>query len=136
MSRRAQAGVERLGWAMKARLVAEIVVTYGRARWLLWRRPLPEAVAALRRIDSSVRGDVDGFRLGRAVSRTLGWLPVDSRCLVTSLVLTNMLARRGVESVVVIGVDVDPVFSAHAWVESGGAPLLSPLDDGSRLVVL
>ena len=35
-------------------------------------------------------------RLGRAVMRTLDPLPLDSRCLVRSLVLTTLLARRGV----------------------------------------
>ncbi|MGH2981332.1 MAG: hypothetical protein ACRDKV_04730, partial [Solirubrobacterales bacterium] len=33
----------------KARLAAEIVATYPRVRWLLWRHDLPATVAALRR---------------------------------------------------------------------------------------
>jgi hypothetical protein len=53
-----------------------------------------------------------------------------------------MLARRGIDSVLVIGVKMQPSFSAHAWVESGGRPLLPPLDysagatQSSRLVEL
>jgi Transglutaminase-like superfamily len=123
----------------KGRLVAEILVTYGRARWLLWRRPLPDVVWSLRRSGAPMQGsdsDVVGRRLGRIVARTLGRLPFDSRCFVTSLVLTSMLARRGVESRLVIGVDVDPSFSAHAWVECDGEPLLPALNVGSRLVEL
>ncbi len=43
-----------------------------------------------------------------------------------SLVLTAMLARRGIPSSVVIGVRPEPEFAAHAWVESDGAAVLPP----------
>ncbi|MDQ3569707.1 MAG: lasso peptide biosynthesis B2 protein [Actinomycetota bacterium] len=69
---------------------------------------------------------LSGLRLGRAVSRTLRLLPTDSRCLVRSLVLTALLARRGLSSLLVIGVRSDPEFAAHAWVEHAGRPLLPP----------
>ena len=131
--------VGRLRPAAKARLAAEILVTYGRVRWLLRSRPLPDVVSALRSSGSigSSKSEMDGFRLGQAVTRTLRAFPFDSRCLVTSLVLTAMLARRGIESRLVVGVDVDPTFSAHAWVESGGEALLQPLlDHSGRLVEL
>jgi hypothetical protein len=121
----------------KLRLVAEIVVTYGRVRWLLGRRDLPSVVAALRGEGAHTtdrRRQATGARLGQAVARTLGVLPFDSRCLVRSLVLTRMLASRGIDSVLVIGVRVEPAFTAHAWVESGGRALLEPLDRASRLV--
>jgi hypothetical protein len=131
--------MERFGLATKARLAAEILGTYIRARWLLWRRPLPEAVAALRCLSGTAADEqwqATGIRLGRAVGKTLARLPFDSRCLVSSLVLTSMLARRGIDSRLVIGVGVEPSFSAHAWVECGGSPLLRPLDDANRLVEL
>lgn len=67
---------------------------------------------------------LSGLRLGRAVSRTLRLLPTDSRCLVRSLVLTGLLARRGLSSTLVIGVRPEPEFAAHAWVEHAGEPLL------------
>jgi hypothetical protein len=121
----------------KLGLLVEILVTYGRVRWLLWRGDLPSVVAALRGNEESTtdrRRQAVGTRLGRAVARTLALLPFDSRCLVRSLVLTRLLASRGIESVLVIGVRVDPAFSAHAWVESGGRALLEPLDRASRLV--
>ena len=63
-------------------------------------------------------------------------MPFDSRCLVRSLVLTSMLDRRGIRSRLVIGVSVEPSFSAHAWVECDGRPLLPPLDEANRLVDL
>ncbi len=66
-----------------------------------------------------------GLRLGAAVTRLLGVLPRDPRCLQKSLVLTELLARRGIPATLVIGVRPDP-FAAHAWVEHAGRPLLPP----------
>ena len=119
----------RLPISRKLGLAAEIVGTYVRARWLLRRRELPDAVAALRGdrpLEVPTDGDrlLTGIRLGRTVGRTLGVLPADSRCLVRSLVLTSLLARRGIGSVLVIGVKREPDFEAHAWVECSGVSLL------------
>jgi hypothetical protein len=125
----------RLTLPQKAGLVSEILLTYPQVRWLLRRRDLPAAVAALRRdADNAALATTPprtGFywpcrRLGRAVSRTLALLPTDSRCLVQSLVLVSLLARRGIGSRLVIGTRQGPQFAAHAWVEIGGAPLLDP----------
>ena len=115
--------------SQKASLAAEIVSTYVRARRLLRRNELPEAVRALRGDGVGPPGpDGDqllvGLRLGRIVGKTLGVLPFDSRCLVRSLVLTSLLARRGIGSSLIIGVRSEPNFEAHAWVESAGTPLL------------
>lgn len=121
----------------KLRLVLEILREYGRVRWLLARRDLPSVVAELRLPgpgETDPRLQAVGRRLGHAVLRTLAPLPFDSRCLARSLVLTGVLSRRGVATTLVIGVAVEPRFTAHAWVESGGVPLLEPLAAGSRLV--
>ena len=59
-----------------------------------------------------------------AVARTLRLLPTDSRCLMRSLVLSALLARRGIDSSLVIGVRTAEAFGAHAWVEHEGRPLL------------
>ena len=123
--------------AIKLRLVFEIYADYARVRWLLARRDLPSVVAELRGAaprTTDPRLQAIGVRLGHAVRKTLRPLPFDSRCLVRSLVLVRVLSRRDIDSVLVIGVAVDPEFTAHAWVESGGKPLLSPLDGDSRLV--
>jgi hypothetical protein len=137
MSRRAAlqgselAGDSRRGLSVvgKARLAAEILVVYTRARWWLRRRGLEETVAAMRGGDTA--GDAPseaqlrtGRRLGWIVGKTLGVLPADSRCLVRSLVLTSLLARRGIASRLVIGVTSDPEFEGHAWVECAGVPVL------------
>jgi hypothetical protein len=116
----------------KAALVREIAVAYGRARWLLWRSDLPTTVAALRahagggeRPAAPLRA---GVRLGQALGKTLRHIPFDARCLMRSLVLTSLLARRDIESSLVIAVQPAPSFKAHAWVESDGVPLLEPAD--------
>lgn len=114
----------------KAGLALEILRAYSTARWLLWRRDLPTTVSALRAArgqgaapEHALRA---GVRLGRIVERALGPLPFDSRCLMRSLVLTSLLARRGIGSALVIAVASEPRFQAHAWVESEGTPLLEP----------
>lgn len=125
-------------------LAGEIVVEYGRVRWLLRRCELPVVLARLRHGQPPAPAYADALaakaaaiRLGRAIGRTLRYVPGDSRCLVRSLVLTSLLARRGVGVTFVIGVAPGPGFKAHAWVESDGLPLLPSLDDEhERLVEL
>ena len=76
-------------------------------------------------------------RLGWVVARTLRLLPGDTRCLTRSLVLTRLLARRGIPAQLVIGACPAPQFQAHAWVECEGEPVLSRGDGSfSRLVEL
>jgi Transglutaminase-like superfamily len=114
-----------------AALLVEALRVYARVRWLVLRRGPIESVSILRRglLDHSTV-DHDGLRVlrsllfGRTVTGVLGYLPTDSRCLMRSLVLTAMLARRGVYSKVVIGVRPAPGFAAHAWVEIDGTPIL------------
>jgi hypothetical protein len=64
-------------------------------------------------------------------------MPGDTRCLARSLVLTRLLAGRGIQAKLVIGTRPAPDFLAHAWVEHAGDPVLAP-GDGSfgRLVEL
>ncbi len=64
--------------------------------------------------------------LARAVERVLAIAPRRSRCLVQSLVLTQLLARRGISSSLVIAVAPGPPLEAHAWVETGRVVLLPP----------
>jgi hypothetical protein len=119
----------------KLRLTLEILAAYVSARFLLIRRGLPAAVEALRAVDVELEppqservAQALGVRLGLTVCHVLSVLPTDTRCLVRSLVLTRLLARRGVPSSLIIGVRPGPDFEAHAWIESGDVPLLSPLD--------
>lgn len=135
----------RLGVTEKARLGLEILLTYARARRDLRTLPLVELLDGVRRgvVDSGARAwlvpdeHVTAMRLGRAVARLLPRAPGDTRCLTQALVLTAMLARRGIGSTLVIAVAPGVEFQAHAWVEHGGAPLL-PAEgpDFGRLLAL
>lgn len=113
-------------------LTIEILWTYCTVRWAIRGDDLPGAVARLRR-DFTTAADAPraeddrhggASRLGYVVSSVLRLLPTDSRCLMRSLVLTRLLARRGVPSTLIIGVSAAPEFAAHAWVEHAGRPLL------------
>ena len=107
----------------KAALAVEIALAYARVRRLVRRAGLPATLTRIRAA-SSQEGPEPDERLARAVRRTLRVLPGDSRCLMQSLVLTALLARRGRAARLVIGVSADGEFAAHAWVERGGVPLL------------
>jgi hypothetical protein len=116
----------------KARLGAEIVVTHVRVRRRIAAMPLPELLAQLRRgvadrgvpAGQAAAEHVTAVRLARAVMAVLRRLPGDTRCLTQSLVLTALLARRGIGSTLRIAVAPGETFAAHAWVEHGGVPVL------------
>jgi Transglutaminase-like superfamily len=123
-------------------LAAEVVASYIRANRSMRRADIRATLADLRDVRSPrpyAPADpiASGRRLGRAVSRTLALLPGDTRCLKQSLVLTHLLANRGVESQLVIGVRTGEEFAAHAWVEQDGVALLPPgATDFEELVTL
>ena len=100
-------------------------------RWLLARHDVGWVVEALRapadeRLDQETARRL-GRRLGRPISLTLDPLPWDSRCLVRSLVLLAMMARRGARCDLLIGARPGTEFEAHAWVEHAGYPVLPTL---------
>jgi Transglutaminase-like superfamily len=131
----------RLTLGERARLAVEILSAYAAARSALSHEPIERALARLRAAsappDPRSGAVAESRRLGAAVARMLRWLPGDTRCLVRSLVLTRVLAHRGIPSTFVIGTRSTPEFLAHAWVEHAGQPVLDP-GDGSfaRLVEL
>jgi len=114
----------------KARLAAEVLAAYPRARYAARHTDIRSTMRHLRRNQGEATPGNPAeqlgraMRLGRAVSRTLRPLPVDSRCLTQSLVLIHVLARRGIETKLVIGVRPGADFAAHAWVELDGTALL------------
>jgi len=132
-------------------LAVEIVATYAQARrWL--RRPDIAETAALARLGASdgnlpapVGSDAAaqpsreeallGLRLGDVIQRVFRLLPGDTRCLTRSVVLMRMLARRHVQTTLVIGVRAAPSFGAHAWIEHRGRPLLEPIEAGGQRLV-
>ena len=120
-----------LALGAKVALAVEVAASFARSRSSLRRRGLPATLAALRAVGPNGGPPPDdpvatGRRLGRAVSRTLAVLPGDRRCLSQSLVLIRLLAARGVDSKLVIGVRPGERFAGHAWVEHAGKPLLPP----------
>jgi hypothetical protein len=128
--------VRRLTALERGRLAFEIAIVYVRARVRLRRGSIDSVLRSLRSCSSpepqrAGAGTLaEAQRLGRAVSRVLRLLPGDTRCLVRSLVLTQLLAKRGIATKLVIGTRTGPDFLAHAWVEYEGEPVLSP-GDGS-----
>jgi len=108
----------------------EIAATYLQVRAAMRRRDFRAVVAELRAADAPAPRDAElaAPRLAAAVRRTLASAPRRSRCLVQSLVLTRLLARRGIESSLVIAVSPGRRFAAHAWVESAGIELLPSAD--------
>jgi hypothetical protein len=133
---------ERLGHAARIRLASEIVAAYAHARGALRRDAITAVVAGLRAQSPPARHPSaatreEAHRLARAVTRTLRHMPGDTRCLVRSLVLIRLLARRGIPAQLVIGARTAPDFLAHAWVEHAGEPVLDPGEDSfGRLVEL
>jgi hypothetical protein len=134
--------VGRLSLFEKAALILEVMRTYCRVRWNLHRVQLEPLVERLRaskppagRPMSAETAERIATRLGYVVGRMLRVVPTDAPCLVQSLVLTSLLAARGISGRLVIGVTVEP-FTAHAWVEHKGHPLLPTEAVYRRLVEL
>ena len=130
----------RFSLARKLALIAEILRTYVRVRWSVRRHELPATLTRLREgvvPPAGASRRYTSWRLASATVRVLDRLPSDSTCLTRSLVLTRVLAARGIGSSLVIGVAPAPNFAAHAWVELDGLPLL-PAEEWtySRLVEL
>jgi Transglutaminase-like superfamily len=111
-------------WAERLALVAEILTTYVMVRWQVRRHDLPTAVAALRAGRRLAVVDREPRRLAAFAERIVARIPGDSRCLMRSLVVLAMLARRGVDARLVLAARPTPEFAAHAWVERNGDPLL------------
>jgi hypothetical protein len=125
----------------KLALVGEILTEYVPS-WRILREPnvldMVNAARDVRPTGPAVPPAIEyevARRLAKAVRRTLGLLPTDSRCLIRSLVLTRLLARRSIPNTLVIGVRKDPEFKAHAWIEHAGRPIL-PAGEYTRLTEL
>jgi hypothetical protein len=153
--------LNRLPFGQRVRLTAEVLSTYIHVRWVMRDDDAERSVSRLRadarrsmqtqRTEgrSLERGDMEGeperarelellagLRLAHATRRVLGILPSDSRCLFRSLTLLCLLERRGIPQMLVLAVRPRP-FSAHAWVEVGGEPVLPDADPGyERLLEL
>jgi transglutaminase superfamily protein len=124
----------------RARLAVEVLATYGAVRLRVRRAELPAVLASLRSAGAGPRPlplAHDEQRLAAVAVRVLRVLPGDARCLTRSLVVLAMLARRGIDTRLVIATRPGPAFAAHAWIERAGRPLLPTEGFGDvRLVEL
>lgn len=111
----------------KLRLGLEILAAYGRAWWGMRRHELPTVVARVRAEHahrSTPLPTAEKRHLAAVTMRLLSVLPTDSRCLARSLTYLSLLEHRGVSGTLVIGVQTQSGFRAHAWVECDGIALL------------
>jgi Transglutaminase-like superfamily len=130
--------------SQKLRLVLEMSSSWMLVRRWLRAKPVTEVASLARRPPNSPEAPQPerenrqlALKLAWVVHRTLNHIPGDTRCLTRSLVLMRILARRGIETKLIIGVRADDEFAAHAWVELDGVPLLDPTEFGAgRLVEL
>ena len=75
--------------------------------------------------------------MARLVAIAARYHPYKTACLAQSLTLWYLLARKGVESEVRIGVTkVDGVFGAHAWIEVDGKVYLDGPDVVNQFSVI
>jgi hypothetical protein len=122
---------EKMWIGVRLRLLVEILTLYLPSLLAMRRRqPITEHLVAARSprgprlvVPAAQRREV-AVRLGGIVTQVLDRLPTDSRCLIRSVVLVRLLARRSIDARLVIGVTVDGGFCAHAWVEYEDQPLL------------
>jgi Transglutaminase-like superfamily len=125
--------IGRLTLLEKLALAAEIGREYVRVRLALRRGGLQHALAETRAVTPGAllrrRGRLtmlDDLRLARASILVLRLLPTDTRCLMRSLVVLALLARRGRTATLVIGVEPGEEFRAHSWLERADDPILPP----------
>jgi len=93
-----------------------------------------QAVLLPRRRALASRTDVgEAQAIARMVDAAGRWNPVQTSCLVRSLVLCHLLRRKGLAAELRIGVTPpDGNFSAHAWVEHEGVALAEAGAAGAR----
>jgi hypothetical protein len=118
-------------------LALEVVAAYVYVRMTMRGPDIRQTLARLREGASTATPDdmKVALRLARAVDRTLAFIPRRSRCLVKSLVLTKLLARRGIDSSLLIAVAPGPQLEAHAWLEAADFTLLQPATSAHDLLV-
>ncbi|KQN22955.1 hypothetical protein ASE86_14355 [Sphingomonas sp. Leaf33] len=138
--------LHKLGTALRLgghdrRLVAEALaaLVVARARTLLPFRvlarqlggltPPPPVPAVASPPPPDVRAVVHDIRW--AVVALAPWLPFRSLCLQQAIAARTMLSRRGIDSVLHLGVDRSKPekLGAHAWLDTGGMPVTGyPVD--------
>lgn len=90
--------------------------------------PDPESAPSPAALSPAEREAV--FAVRWAIGAVAPWMPFRSLCLQRALAGRAMLARRGIGSVLHLGVDPSrPRLTAHAWLDAGGLQVTGyPLD--------
>ena len=128
----------------KTRFVAEVFRTYTWVRWLLLRYGLQGALKTIRRgRDGQLPDDLGEAAMASAavgysrfVAQVLRRLPTDRGRVIESLVLTAVLARRGLHSRLALGVGIEPSLTPLAWVEVGESSFGLPEAEDRRMTLL
>jgi Transglutaminase-like superfamily len=106
--------------------------SFARVQMDLRRLPLPRVVSELGRGSAPPSG-LSPTRLGVVVQKALTVGPVQPRCLISALVLYDLLRREGEEPTLVIGLPDSPATKdAHAWVELEGLDVGPPPGRGQH----
>ncbi len=104
--------------ALAAVYLLRIRMEYRKGNHVVARR----TAAAMARIPANElqleSSGIETWQVARAVWRAKRWLPMHSTCLQTALATQMLFDRKGVDSVVRIGV-TSVEADAHAWVEVG-----------------
>ena len=120
------AGQERADVALAITALPLVALALRCASFSSVRRRLQPAVAR------SLASSVAPARTARLVAAAARRFPFEISCVPRALVLHWLLARRGVACELRIGVNKEDGFSAHAWVEAEGRPLMEPADIHDR----
>ncbi|HYW14877.1 MAG TPA: lasso peptide biosynthesis B2 protein [Allosphingosinicella sp.] len=123
------AGLVRTAWpkrALVAEACAQLVLAETRLRLVpLKRQGLRDLAPAAGSTRAEAGGPVErqaALDVGWAVSRIAVYFPKSAMCLAQALAARAMLNRRGIASILHVGVARSEAarFEAHAWLEAGG----------------
>ena len=119
--------------AMSVPDILSVLVQVSRTRRALRRRPIAELVAhPAGAAGNRVRNAAHTPRaLALRFFRARKLVPAAPHCLLDSLALVAWLGRRGIASLLVFGVKLDP-FAAHCWVQCGNLLLTDRLEEIER----
>ena len=115
--------------AADVRVLGHALLTLVRVRVWLWTRPWRSVYRSLERPVRVVAAQPDVRRLAWAIRAASRWIP-GATCLTRAVALQQLLSRFGYDAIVQIGIQHGTgTFTAHAWTEHEGRPLLdAPAD--------
>lgn len=115
--------------AADVRLLGHALLTLARVRVRLWTRPWRRLCQSLETPVRAVAAPPDVRRLAWAVRVASHCVP-GATCLTRAVALQQLLCQFGYDAIVQVGIQhASGTFTAHAWTEHEGRPLLdAPAD--------